>query len=83
VTPPEDELLAALRHRAVAALLATPIGEPTGDGEHPDRARVDGHTWTIRVNDFPAEPLYPLLADGEAQAGLEDWPAAWTKPQPG
>ena len=75
--------MAAMRHRVVAALLATPIAwEPTGDGEHAYRARADGRTWTIRVNDFPADPLYTLLVDGEAQADLEDWPAAWTKRQP-
>lgn len=81
MTSPDDELLAALRQQIVAGLAATPIAwEPTGDGEHPYRARVDGRTWTIRVNDFPAEPLYTLLVAGEAQADLEDWPAAWTKP---
>jgi hypothetical protein len=36
---------------------------------------------TIRVNDFPAEPLYTLLVDGEEVEDLEDWPEAWTRPE--
>lgn len=81
MTSPPDELMAALSQRVVAALLSTPVAwEPTGDGEHPYRARIDGRIWTVRVNDFPAEPLYTLLVDGDAQAELDEWPDAWTKP---
>ena len=52
----------------------------TGDGEFPYRAEVDGHTLVIRVNDFPAEPLYTLLVDDQEAEDLEDWPAAWRRP---
>jgi len=52
----------------------------TGDGEFPYQARLDGRRLTIRVNDFPAEPLYTLLVDGRAAVDLEDWPAAWVRP---
>jgi hypothetical protein len=52
---------------------------PTGDGEHPYEAQLDGRLHTIRVNDFPAEPLYTLLVEGQPIADLEDWPPAWTK----
>lgn len=83
MTAPDSELLALVRRQIVAGLLATPVDwEPTGDGEIPYRAQVDSRTWAVRVNDFPAEPLYTLLVDGEVQADLEDWPAAWTKPRP-
>lgn len=54
--------------------------ESAGDGELPYRASVDGHVYTIRVNDFPEEPLYTLLVDGQEIVDLDDWPAAWIKP---
>lgn len=49
------------------------------DPEHPFSATVDGERWSIRLNDFPAEPLYSLLIDGEAVADFDDWPEAWSK----
>lgn len=78
---PDDELLAAMRGQVVAALLATVLRwEHIGDGELPYRAHVDGRTFVVRVNDFPAEPLYTLLVDGDPLTDLEDWPAAWVRP---
>lgn len=53
----------------------------SGDGEFPYRAAVGGAELVIRVNDFPAEPLYSLLVDGELNRDLEDWPACWTRPR--
>lgn len=53
----------------------------TGDPRHPYQATVDGATWTIRLDEFPAEPtLYSLLIDGVVVEGLLDWPPAWTRP---
>lgn len=52
----------------------------TPSAEHPYEAEVDGRRWTIRVNDFPAEPMYSLLVDGEVVEDLEEWPAAWVRP---
>ena len=52
----------------------------TGDGEFPYRARIEGREWIIRVNDFPAEPLYSLMIDGQAALDLEDWPEVWIRP---
>ncbi|ADP83073.1 hypothetical protein [Pseudofrankia inefficax] len=52
----------------------------TGNGEFPFRADHAGSELTIRVNDFPAEPLYTLLIDGRPGFDLEDWPSAWTRP---
>ena len=78
---PDDDLVAGLRRYIVAVLVATPITwESTGDGVIPYRANVEGRTCLIKVNEFPAEPLYSLLVDGEALADLEDWPAGWVKP---
>ena len=74
-------LVAVCRRPIAAGLRASPIRwESTGDGEVPYRARAGGRTLTVRVNDFPAEPLYTLLADGQAVDDLEDWPTAWVRP---
>jgi hypothetical protein len=54
--------------------------EHTGDGEVPYRATVDGVELLVRVNDFPAEPLYTLLVNGQVQLDLEDWPPHWVRP---
>jgi hypothetical protein len=56
--------------------------QPTDDGEWPYRARAAGHDLAIRVNDFPAEPLYTLFAGEVPICDLEDWPPAWEKPDP-
>ena len=76
--------LVAARRRPIAdGLRASAIvWESTGDGEVPYRARAGGRTLTVRVNDFPAEPLYTLLVDGQEVEDLEDWPAAWVRPVP-
>ena len=51
----------------------------TGDGEFPYRTEHNARTFTIRINDFPAEPLYTLMVDGIAVEDFEDWPKAWQK----
>ncbi|ACU75471.1 hypothetical protein Caci_6625 [Catenulispora acidiphila DSM 44928] len=56
--------------------------ERTDDGEFPFAAVYDGQQLRIRVNDFPAEPLYTLIADGREAVDLDDWPAAWSRPKP-
>lgn len=54
----------------------------TGDGEFPYTAEVGGQTYTIRINDFPAEPLYTLISNGAELMDLEDWPPTWVFPSP-
>lgn len=66
--------LAALAHRAIEFTA-------TADGEHPYTAAADGVTLIIRVNDFPAEPLYTVLAGGRPLGDLEDWPARRARPR--
>ncbi|MET7425669.1 hypothetical protein [Dactylosporangium sp. NPDC005555] len=62
-------------------LIATPIRwEHSGDGEFPYHAEVDGRALTVRVNDFPAEPLYTLIVDGSEMVDLDDWPTVWRRP---
>ena len=74
--------LVAARRRPIADRLRASaiVWESTGDGEVPYRTCAGGRTLTVRVNDFPAEPLYTLLADGQAVDDLEDWPTAWVRP---
>lgn len=48
--------------------------------EFPYQAVVDGSVWSVRVNDFPAQPLYTLLIDGREVADLDEWPPAWQRP---
>jgi diadenosine tetraphosphate (Ap4A) HIT family hydrolase len=52
----------------------------TGDAEFPYEAVVGDRRWLLRLNDFPAEPLYTLLIDGREAQDLEEWPAAWQRP---
>jgi hypothetical protein len=67
----------------LARCLIDPIAwEKTGDGEYPYAALVSGRRWVIRVNDFPAQPLYTLMIDGAEALDLEDWPSVWRRPQP-
>lgn len=54
----------------------------TGTAEFPFTAEVDGKRYTIRLNDFPAEPMYTLISDGIELDDLEDWPVAWVMPDP-
>jgi hypothetical protein len=53
----------------------------TGSAERPYEAEIDGRRWTVRVNDFPAEPLYTLFIDGVQAGDLDQWPAAWLRPE--
>ena len=50
------------------------------DPEKPYQTTVAGTIWQIRVNDFPAEPLYTLLIDAQAIGDLDNWPPTWRRP---
>lgn len=76
-----ESLVAVLRRSVSERRQATAIAwEATGDAEFPYRAEIAGRSFTIRVNDFPAEPLYTLMIDNQEVEDLEDWPAAWVRP---
>jgi len=40
-------------------------------------AMVDHHSWSIRINDFPDEPLYSLIVDGGELIHFDEWPQVW------
>lgn len=46
--------------------------------EFPFRAAHDGDELRLRLNDFPAEPLYTLLVNNEEVMDIDDLPANWT-----
>ncbi len=43
-------------------------------------ASVGSHTWTVRLNDSPDEPLHTLLIDGNEVMHFDDWPWFWRRP---
>lgn len=53
----------------------------TGDVDNPYTADVRGQRYTLRLNDFPAEPAYTLMAGGHELQDLEEWPRAWVRPE--
>ena len=64
----------------MAAIRSDVTWQSVNDPEQPYQAVVSGVTWQIRLNDFPAQPLYTLLIDGQPIGDVEEWPAAWTRP---
>lgn len=55
------------------------IWSKTGSGEFPYEATVLQAYWRIRINDFPAEPMYTLLIDGDTVGSFNDWPPHWQR----
>lgn len=47
------------------------------DAEYPFMAHLNGHNLQLRVNDFPEEPFFTLIVDGECKEDLDDWPETW------
>ena len=58
------------------------VWKHTGDAEFPYTTDVRARRFTIRINDFPAEPMYTIMAEGKDLEDLDDWPAAWVMPDP-
>ena len=44
-------------------------------------AEVGGSRWSVRLNDFPDEPCYTVLIDGDEVMHFDDWPWIWTRPE--
>ena len=43
-------------------------------------ASVGQHRWTVRLNNFPDEPLHTLLIDGDEIVHFNGWPWFWRQP---
>jgi len=52
----------------------------TGEENVVFEAAVSGQTWQVRINDFPVEPCYTLLIDGNEVMHFDDWPYFWQRP---
>src|SRR5215204_286212 len=60
--------------------LTAPIEWSLGeDPEYPYEAKYEGHKLLVRLNDFPEEELYALIADGEEITNFDDWPDSWIR----
>lgn len=57
------------------------VWEKGADPEYPYHAEIEGEPCLVRLNDFPAEHLYTLLAGSVAIADFDDWPANWVRPE--
>ena len=63
-------------------LLATPVcWKMTADPFFPYAVQVQQEWWEIRLNDFPAEPMYTLMVEGNAVVDFETWPVCWERPE--
>jgi len=47
--------------------------------DYPYKSFHGGNILKLRLNDFPAEPLYSLFVNDKFIMDIEDWPATWTK----
>jgi len=43
-------------------------------------AQGGGKEYLLRINDFPDEPAYTLIVDGEKVQNFDDRPPNWTHP---
>lgn len=50
------------------------------DPEYPYETEHEGRKLLVRLNDFPAEELYTLMAGDEEIANFNDWPDSWKRP---
>ncbi|MEK7834103.1 MAG: hypothetical protein AAB401_23650 [Acidobacteriota bacterium] len=55
------------------------VWKKSDDPEFPYFAEIEEERCLIRLNDFPDEHLYTLLANGIAVADFDDWPANWIR----
>jgi hypothetical protein len=76
--------------RLLTYLLANPISilqvhvlrkivcwQESEDVEYPYKALVEGVEWKLKLNDFPAEPIFTLYIDGQRCFDIDDPPPTW------
>ena len=63
--------------------LSRPVPWRTASGEAyiMFEAEVGDSRWSVRLNDFPDEPCYTVLIDGDEVMHFDDWPSFWTRPE--
>lgn len=52
----------------------------SGNAEYPFTAIIEGERWTLRLNDFPDEPMFTLFIDDEEIGSFDDVPPYWRLP---
>lgn len=53
--------------------------DSTNDPQYPYQSFYNGKELLIRLNDFPAEHLYTLIADRQEVTSFDDWAATWNR----
>lgn len=53
----------------------------TGEATTPFVAHLDGVWWVIRINDFPAQPLYSALSSAGDSLDFDTWPRHFWRPE--
>jgi hypothetical protein len=43
------------------------------------QTNVESMLWKVRLNNFPDEPLYTLVVNGEDVIHFNEWPKEWEK----
>ena len=59
------------------------IWQHCADAELLYQTHVGAFCLQVRLNDFPAEPMYTLLIDGDVLGSFDDWPTAWSSVKSG
>lgn len=73
------EVLGRVFELKIAAMpeFAVAVSWTQTDGGY--QAQVGPERWTLRLNDFPDEPLYTLFVNHRRVGDFSDWPQAWRK----
>jgi hypothetical protein len=53
--------------------------EKTNDPLYPYTICSVDKNFKLCLNDYPEEPMYTLIIDGEINESFDDWPEAWTR----
>jgi hypothetical protein len=53
--------------------------KPNNNPLFPYTTSFEGKELSLRINDFPKEPLYTLFVDGQLVGDLDDFPESWCK----
>ena len=72
-----DEETAATNKELLLALNKPVVWKLSGDPEYPWVADVDKKRWTVGLNDYPDEPMYRLIVNGNPIGHFHEWPDCW------